>query len=461
MIKNYSLYCIFVALTVVWSPTMAQSGTGSGKFEIFGDKIPDGAQWKGKDYSRLGGYNESSHYIYVGAQEQAEITGLSVRIREKPGAGEYRYITFAWVKWGGEQIAMKFHHDPAARHTAQLANRYQFTYFAGEVTELTGFRIGNTAPARWTVTTRDLWKDFGDFTLTGVSFICPVRRDAGFDAIFLGKTTADFDHAPDIIPLQVANPVEVKGDESDTDSLLYKDEAIIASENDTHTDSVQIDWAAQIRAGGIWMYPLYLLGFIALIVTMQRMMTARGARLAPQKLRKTVRDSLISGNIDAAIESCNTYPSTLAESLRFIFSHRNAGIEAVSQTAGDMAARDIRTHLAKIYPLSVIASVAPLLGLLGTIVGMIEAFGLVALYGDEGGAAILSDSISKALITTAAGLIIAAPSVYVYFIIKNRIMRFATLIEMEIEAALTALYLSDDKDKFNTENKISNETITE
>ena len=57
-----------------------------------------------------------------------------------------------------------------------------------------------------------------------------------------------------------------------------------------------------------------------------------------------------------------------------------AGREAVSQTAGDMAARDIRTHLARIYPLSVIASLAPLIGLLGTVVGMIEAFGLVALY---------------------------------------------------------------------------------
>lgn len=89
-----------------------------------------------------------------------------------------------------------------------------------------------------------------------------------------------------------------------------------------------------------------------------------------------------------ALAACDKYPSTLANSLRFIFEHVKAGREAVSQTAGDMAARDIRTHLARIYPLSVIASLAPLIGLLGTVVGMIEAFGLVALYGDEGGASI-------------------------------------------------------------------------
>lgn len=53
---------------------------------------------------------------------------------------------------------------------------------------------------------------------------------------------------------------------------------------------------------------------------------------------------------------------------------------------------------------------------------MVEAFGIVALYGDEGGASVLSDSISKALITTAAGLIIAIPCIAVYFTLKNRIM---------------------------------------
>jgi biopolymer transport protein ExbB/TolQ len=120
-------------------------------------------------------------------------------------------------------------------------------------------------------------------------------------------------------------------------------------------------------------------------------------------------------------------------------------MEPVSTSAGDIASRDIRGHLARIYPLSVVASLSPLLGLLGTIVGMIEAFTLVALYGDEGGATILSDSISKALITTAAGLIIAAPCIAIYYFIKNRIMRLAFLIEVEIEVLITNLYLREKK----------------
>ena len=107
-----------------------------------------------------------------------------------------------------------------------------------------------------------------------------------------------------------------------------------------------------------------------------------------------------------------------------------------------MAARDIRGHLSRIYPLSVISSLSPLLGLFGTIVGMIEAFGLVALFGDEGGASILSDSISKALITTAAGLIVAMPSIAVYFILKSRISNLGAQIETGVEQVVNTIYLN-------------------
>ena len=457
--KYLKALCLFALIMVVLSPATAQSG----RFEIFEDQIPDGAQWIEKDYSRRGGHGrESVNYIYVGSQENAGITGLSLPIRANPGPGEYRYITFAWIKWGGDQIAMQFHHDSTARFSVQSERRYNFTYFAGEVHDLTGFRISNRSPGRWTIVTRDLWNDFGDFTLTGVSFICPMRRDAGFDNIILGRTEADLGDVPQIIPTQVARPVDVEDADFDFDEMFRID----FEEEEAH--GVQIDWASQIRAGGIWMYPLYLLAFIAVIVVLLRTMTVRAGRLAPKKLRKAIRENIASGNIDAIDEACKKNYSTLAEALSFIFKYRSSGREAVSQTAGDMAARDIRTHLSGIYPLSVIASVAPLLGLLGTIVGMIEAFGLVALYGDEGGAAILSDSISKALITTAAGLIIAAPTVYIYFVIKNKIMRYATVIEVEIEKVITAIYLTDGKEKTEieenpeTEKKDNkNETIAE
>lgn len=435
--------CILGATLLFTTPLSAQTNDKSGKglYELFSTKLPDGAQWvKDNKYVRKGGYSKNAeNYIYVGASKSpAEMTGLSIPIRENPGPGEYRYITFAWVKWGGDQIGMKFH--VSEKSANQKGKKYDFTYLAGKskdlINTIPGLDLGEK-PGHWMVMTRDLWKDFGNITLTGISFICPERRDAGFDEIFLAKTQDDIKNAPKVLPSEVATPVPV---DEEGNELVYEEET---TENVDEAQGVQIDWAAQIKAGGYMMYPLYLLGLIALVIALQRLITSREGRLAPKPLRKKVNACLAQGDLKGALAVCDKYPSTLANSLRFIFEHVKAGREAVSQTAGDMAARDIRTHLARIYPLSVIASLAPLIGLLGTVVGMIEAFGLVALYGDEGGASILSDSISKALITTAAGLIIAAPAIALYFIIKNRIMRMASLVEVEIENVITDLYLND------------------
>ena len=435
--------CILGAILLFTTPLLAQTNGKSGKglYELFSTKLPDGAQWvKDNKYVRKGGYSKNAeNYIYVGASKSpAEMTGLSIPIRENPGPGEYRYITFAWVKWGGDQIGMKFH--VSEKSANQKGKKYDFTYLAGKskdlINTIPGLDLGEK-PGHWMVMTRDLWKDFGNITLTGISFICPERRDAGFDEIFFAKTQDDIKNAPKVLPSEVATPVPV---DEEGNELVYEEET---TENVDEAQGVQIDWAAQIKAGGYMMYPLYLLGLIALVIALQRLITSREGRLAPKPLRKKVNACLAQGDLKGALAVCDKYPSTLANSLRFIFEHVKAGREAVSQTAGDMAARDIRTHLARIYPLSVIASLAPLIGLLGTVVGMIEAFGLVALYGDEGGASILSDSISKALITTAAGLIIAAPAIALYFIIKNRIMRMASLVEVEIENVITDLYLND------------------
>jgi len=315
--------------------------------------------------------------------------------------------------------------------------KYNYTYMAGPGKELSGLKVDKKVTGGWMVVTRDLWKDFGEFTLTDVSFLCPTRRDAGFDNIILGATQDAFaDVAPKILPGKVAAAETVNDAAADSISL---DTPV---EEEEAEQQVQIDWAAQIKAGGFIMYPLYLLGILALVITIQRFFTSTRGRLAPKNLAEKVNACIARKDYDGAVDLCKKSSSTLGNSLGFIVEHRDADWETVCQTAGDMAARDIRSHLSRIYPLTVISSLSPLLGLFGTIVGMIEAFGLVALFGDEGGASILSDSISKALITTAAGLVVAMPSIAVYFILKSRISNLGSQIEMGIESVVNAIYLN-------------------
>lgn len=442
-------FLAIAALTFCTSPILAQSGNKNkvnknDVFELYKNQLPAKAKWKGeKEFDRKGGPADSKQYIYVKPSESpAEVTGLSIPIRENPGPGEYRYITFKWVKWGGKQIGIHFAQKNASNSTGA---KYSYTYYAGTGDSITrGLKISNEAPGHWVTVTRDLWKDFGNFTITGVSYLCPDRRDAGFDAVLLGKTPDAFGNAPGVLPSQVAEPVDVKGG----NDLSLSDTP--ASDDTKQSQGVQIDWVHQLKAGGIWMYPLYLLGLLAIVISIQRIMTSTRRRLAPKGLRDRVHDALANKDVSAALETCNEYPSTLAKSLSFIFRHRSVGREVVSQNSGDIAARDIREHLDRIYPLSVISSLAPLLGLLGTIIGMIEAFALVAIYGDSGGPSILSDSISKALITTAAGLIIAIPTIAIYFVIKRKIKRLSSVIEEEIENAITVIYLEDSARELTT-----------
>ena len=121
------------------------------------------------------------------------LPGLSLKIREKPGPGEYRYVQFAWRKDGGQSICLQLAHD--GQFGPQASASGKFRYHAGPGPEAFGasIQIAPALPAAFTVVTRDLFFDFGEFTLTGLG-LAPVDANfALFDHIYLGKTPADFD----------------------------------------------------------------------------------------------------------------------------------------------------------------------------------------------------------------------------------------------------------------------------
>jgi len=121
------------------------------------------------------------------------LPGLGLRIREKPGPGEFRYLQFAWKKQGGQAICLQLNHDgqwgPVGGQPAK------FRYHAGPAGECYNASVGidSNLPAAFTIVTRDLFADFGEFTLTGLA-LSPVDGEfALFDHIYLGKAPADFD----------------------------------------------------------------------------------------------------------------------------------------------------------------------------------------------------------------------------------------------------------------------------
>ncbi len=176
------------------------------------------------------------------------------------------------------------------------------------------------------------------------------------------------------------------------------------------------------------------LSILALSVVVERFARLKKESVLPPDLTKNVRALWADSNYAAISQLCKTQDSTLAKVLGFINEHRNHSLNVISTGAGDIASMELRKHLQRAYPLAVVATIAPLAGLLGTVLGMIEAFYVVAATGTLGDPALLADGISKALLTTAAGLSVALPAMGFHHYFKNRTVMYGLALEEEINA---------------------------
>ena len=128
-------------------------------------------------------------------RDNPALPGLNIKIRQNPAAGEYRYLQFAWKKQGGQRLCVQLNHD-GQWGPVPSTNPLKFRYDAGAAPGETfggAMRIDGALPNDWVVITRDLYADFGEFTLTGLA-LAPVDGDfALFDHIYLGRMPRDFD----------------------------------------------------------------------------------------------------------------------------------------------------------------------------------------------------------------------------------------------------------------------------
>jgi len=205
---------------------------------------------------------------------------------------------------------------------------------------------------------------------------------------------------------------------------------IHAAETPPQSDAIaSIDWVAELLKGGATSIFLLLVGFVGLVFIIERLIVVRSKNFIPKVLNKKL--TLASKQSDfAAMElACKKDSSVLAKTGQYIASHTHIPFEILSFGVTDTISRTVSRQHQRTYPLAVVATISPLLGLLGTIIGMIEAFQKVALMGDSGDASVLADSIGKALITTALGLIIAIPSLACYHYFKSKINSFGIQLE--------------------------------
>ena len=194
-----------------------------------------------------------------------------------------------------------------------------------------------------------------------------------------------------------------------------------------------------IQKGGITMYPIILLSVIALAVFLERLISLRKEKYVPKAFYEQLVSLLKKRNINEAVEVCKADKSALARISETIITNTDLPLSRLLEVAEE-SGRNEAAKLDKFLPsLQTIVAIAPLLGLLGTVLGMIKIFDVIALQG-TGNAEALSSGIAEALLTTAAGLVVAIPAQIFYFSAKARADAIGVALEKASSEVMNLLF---------------------
>jgi biopolymer transport protein ExbB len=189
---------------------------------------------------------------------------------------------------------------------------------------------------------------------------------------------------------------------------------------------------ALIEAAGWPIWPLILASILALAIVFERFYTLRRDQVLPKGLLEQTVDNLRKQGMNPetlrTLSQGSPLGRVLATGLRNLQSSREVMKESLEE-AGRLVSHDLERYLSS---LGTIAAVAPLMGLLGTVVGMVDIFGSQSPTG--GNPAVLAHGISVALYNTAFGLIVAIPSLIFHRFFRARVEAF--LVEMEQQAVM-------------------------
>ena len=193
-----------------------------------------------------------------------------------------------------------------------------------------------------------------------------------------------------------------------------------------------------VRAGGPLMWPIILCSITAAAIILERLWTLQDKRVLPQELPQRVWQLIEANQINDKVIAALEQNSPLGKLLATGLANRHRPREMLMERLEDTGRHVVHELERFLNTLGTIAAVAPLLGLLGTVAGIIHAFNAITANG-IGDPRILSGGIGEALITTAAGLTVAIPSLIAYRFLRGKVERLVVRMEKEAMKLVDAL----------------------
>ncbi|MGD2088729.1 MAG: MotA/TolQ/ExbB proton channel family protein [Candidatus Aminicenantes bacterium] len=185
--------------------------------------------------------------------------------------------------------------------------------------------------------------------------------------------------------------------------------------------------------GGFVMYPLLLCSIAALAIVIEKIVTLRRKKVIIPEVVNVLDNIKETGDIGLALSICEKHEGPFANIIRAGLVNRELPREELKEVLSDQGRQEVQYLERGLVILETIAAIAPLLGLLGTVIGILKVFDVIAVMG-VGQATALSGGISEALITTIVGLSIGIPAVVVFNLFANKAERL--ILEIEKYSAL-------------------------
>lgn len=202
---------------------------------------------------------------------------------------------------------------------------------------------------------------------------------------------------------------------------------VAASEGGAHGDT----FMDLFLLGGAVSWLLLIASILIMAFAIEAVIKIRLGRLAPPAVYAQLKDAFVSGNYPQAVQICVANPCYLARIVQAGLQRLGRGRDAAEKAMGEVTAKEINDLKSNINYLSVIGVVSPMVGLTGTVIGMMKAF---KTLGSSGAAdpSKLSANISEVLFATAFGLFVAIPGFVLYYVFRNRVQTVAVAVEQQI-----------------------------
>lgn len=195
-----------------------------------------------------------------------------------------------------------------------------------------------------------------------------------------------------------------------------------------------------IDRGGVILIIIIALSVIAIAIIVERLLYFRKIRMDEGVVLNRLKSAVGKGHYEEALAICEASPSPITNLSRVGIEHRDYPEEVIKQMITDAANLEIPRMERFLSTLGTIAHITPLLGLLGTVTGNIQAFGVLGEFGAVGGnPAVLARGIAEALITTAAGIIVSIPAITFYNYLVSKVNHLIIRLENRVSELVLML----------------------